>query len=69
VIALAGGALQYVSRSVLEDVAQPLRVLGILLLAIGVGFVLSAVIAFLLSRHLGLMRPGVTGPADHAARG
>ncbi|MGI8671156.1 MAG: hypothetical protein ACR2LU_00955 [Luteitalea sp.] len=69
VIGLAGGALQFVSRSVVEDVAQPLHVLGILLLAIGVGFVLSAVIAFLLSRHLGLMRPGATEPADHAARG
>ncbi|MCC6162301.1 MAG: hypothetical protein IT182_03025 [Acidobacteria bacterium] len=52
----AGVALQFVTRSAIDDVAQPLRVLGVLVTAIGCGFVLSAGIAYALSRKLGLLR-------------
>lgn len=68
VIALGGAALQYVSRTVIEDVAQPLRVFGVLLLALGVGFVLSAALAYLLSRHLGLLGPATAAGPDPTAR-
>ncbi|BCS35363.1 hypothetical protein TBR22_A45900 [Luteitalea sp. TBR-22] len=55
VILALGIALQAVSRGVLEDAAQPLRVLGILATAVGVGFLVSAGLAYGLSRHLGLI--------------
>lgn len=57
VLTLAGGAMQYVSRSMIDEVAQPVYVFGVLVLALGMGFILSAVLAYLLSRHLGLF-PG-----------
>ena len=43
VVALVlGVALQFVSRGVIDDAAQPLRVLGVLVTAIGGGFLISA---------------------------
>jgi hypothetical protein len=53
---LGGGALHFASRSVVVDAAEPVRVLGVLLIAIGAGFLLSAVLSYALSRHLGLLR-------------
>ena len=52
----AGIALQFVARGAIDDVAQPLRVLGVLVTAIGVGFLLSAGISYALSHKLGLLR-------------
>jgi hypothetical protein len=57
VLALAGIGLNWVSRSVQEDIAQPLFVVGVLALAVGVGFVLSAGIAYVMSQRLGLLTP------------
>ena len=55
VLALAGLGLNIVSRYLrVEDVAQPLFVVGVLALALGIGFVISAVVAYLMSRRLGL---------------
>ena len=54
---LGGIALYFVSRSVALDASEPLRVLGVLLLAIGGGFLISAVLSYALSRHLGLLQP------------
>ncbi|WP_396624110.1 hypothetical protein [Luteitalea sp.] len=55
VVLALGIALQAVSRGVAADAAQPLRVLGILATATGVGFIVSAGLAYVLSRHLGLI--------------
>ena len=57
-----GIALQFVSRGVIDDAAQPLRVLGVLVTAIGGGFLISAALSYALSRKLGLLR-GVDAPA------
>ena len=55
VLALAGIGLSWISRQLTDqDVTQPLFVVGVLALAVGLGFVLSAVIAYALSRRLGL---------------
>lgn len=72
VLALAGIGLNYVSGAVIEDIAQPLTVIGVLALALGIGFVLSALVAYVLSRRLGLIdqtpgtppiaNPGATPP-------
>ncbi len=55
VLALAGMGLHFVSRSVGEEIAQSLFVVGVLALAVGIGLVLSAGIAYVLSRRLGLL--------------
>jgi hypothetical protein len=70
-IVLAAGAIGalYVSGNVIEEISQPLFALGILVLALGTGFVVSAGASYVLSRRLGLLEPptsprettGVTG--------
>jgi hypothetical protein len=60
VLAAAGFGLQFVSGSIEKDVSQPLYALGVLAISIGVGFVLSAIVSFVLSRRLGLW----TAPAS-----
>ncbi len=51
---LAGLGLLFVSGRVVDEVSQPLFAIGVLALAIGAGFVVSAAASFLLSRRLGL---------------
>jgi hypothetical protein len=58
VLAAGGLGLLFVSgRLVLDEVAQPLFAVGVLALALGAGFVVSAGASFLLSRRLGLLDP------------
>jgi hypothetical protein len=55
---LGGFGLQWVSRRVdVEELSQGLYVMGTVGSALGVGFILSAVVAYLLSRRLGLVEP------------
>jgi hypothetical protein len=71
VLALGGIGLQYVSKDVIEDAAQPMYAMGVLGLMFGVGFILSAVVAYFLSRRLGLLAaatPSVRTP-EPGARG
>jgi len=65
VLAAAGFGLQLVSNNVEKTVSQPLFAMGILALSIGVGFVISAIVAYILSRKLGLLEPATsTSSAD-----
>jgi hypothetical protein len=64
-LALAGTGLNFVSRSVAEDVAQPLYVVGVLALSVGVGFILSAGIAYVMSQRLGLLNPNPLTSSDN----
>jgi len=64
VFAAAGFGLQYVSRSIEKTVSQPLFAMGVLALSIGIGFVISAIASYVLSRRLGLWE---TAPAADAA--
>ncbi len=57
VVAAGGIGLQIVSARVSEDAVEPLRALGVLGVALGVGFVVSAIISYLISRRLGLIEP------------
>ena len=54
--AFAGTGLWIAKSNVIEEVAQPLQVMATLAIALGLGFVVSAAISFLLSRQLGLIR-------------
>jgi hypothetical protein len=60
VLAAAGFGLQYVSRSIEKTVSQPLFAMGVLALSIGIGFVVSAIVSYVLSRRLGLWETAAT---------
>jgi hypothetical protein len=64
VLAAGGLGLLFVSSRVLDEVAQPLFSIGVLALAVGAGFVVSAGASFVLSRRLGLFAPAVP-PREH----
>jgi hypothetical protein len=55
ILAFVGLGLHMVSRTLIQEIAQPLYVMGALALALGIGFVLSALVAYMLSRRLGLL--------------
>lgn len=57
VLAVGGLGLLFVSRRVIPEVAEALWVFGVLALALGLGFVLSAVVAYMISRRMGLFEP------------
>ncbi len=68
-LATGGLGTLFVSSRVIDEISQPLFALGVLVLALGAGFVVSAAASFILSRRLGLLDPpnapreqtGVTG--------
>jgi hypothetical protein len=55
-VLVAGGiGLVVVSYQVPEEAAQPLHALGVIGVSLGVGFVISAIISYLISQRLGLI--------------
>jgi len=62
VLTMAGAGLWLAKHGILEEAGQAMQVLAILAMALGIGFVLSALASYGLSRQLGL----VNSPADHA---
>ncbi|MEA2162273.1 MAG: hypothetical protein QOK37_400 [Thermoanaerobaculia bacterium] len=65
VLSAAGFGMQFVSNQMPIDVAPVASGLGILVLSVGIGFVLSAIVSFLLSRKLGLV-PAIATSDDAA---
>jgi hypothetical protein len=57
VLAAAGIGLWLAKNGVIDEVAQPLRVVAILAIALGIGFAVSAFASYALSRQLGLLQP------------
>ena len=67
VLAAAGLGLYYVSGRVDQEMVQPLYTLGIFSLFVGIGFIASAALSFVLSKRLGLFdppAPTMTGRQD-----
>lgn len=64
VLFAAGVGLEIVSRQLIYDAAVPIHALGILGMALGIGFILSAIISFMISRHLGLVNRLAEPPAQ-----
>jgi hypothetical protein len=62
VVALGGIGLWLAQQRLIEEVAQPLHVIAMLAIAVGIGFVISAVVSYVLSRQLGLF----DARTDHA---
>lgn len=63
VLAAAGIGLQVAAINVHQDVAQPLFAFGVLGIAVGVGFVVAAIVSTILSRKLGAW-PNATPSAE-----
>lgn len=57
VLAAGGVGLWFAKGAVIEEAAQPLHVVALLAIALGIGFVVSALVAYALSRQLGLLEP------------
>jgi len=64
VLAAAGIGLMFVSGHVSGDAAQPFHAMGILGIALGIGFAISAIISFAISYRLGLV--DLASPAHSA---
>jgi hypothetical protein len=60
VLAAAGTGLWFARFNVVDEAAQPLYVIAILAIALGVGFVVSALLSYGLSRQLGLLNTDST---------
>ena len=70
VLSCTGGGLMVVSRRVVEsDISQFVSVIGVVVMAIGLGFLLSAGGAWLLSKRLGLLSPEGRSSDDATAFG
>jgi hypothetical protein len=62
VLAVSGAGLWLAKNGVIDEAAQVMQVLALLIMALGIGFVLSALAAYALSRQFGLIGTHV----DHA---
>jgi hypothetical protein len=59
VLAAGGFGLWFAKNGVIDEVAQPLQVISILAIALGIGFIASAFASYAMSRQLGLVQPHV----------
>jgi hypothetical protein len=57
VVAVVGLGMLLVTGRVIPEVSEGLWLIGVLALALGLGFVLSAAVSYGLSRRLGLLEP------------
>jgi hypothetical protein len=57
VLIAAGIGFQVISMRLGNDASQPLHALGVLGIALGLGFLVSAIISFVISQRLGLIEP------------
>jgi hypothetical protein len=63
IVALVLGiGLWFIRRTVPDEVAQPILAVGILAISLGLGFVISAGVAYLVSQRLGLFEPPPVSP-------
>jgi hypothetical protein len=68
ILVIGGLGFQYVSRRVIEDVAQGMWTLGVLATAFGLGFIGAGAFSYVMSRRLGLLEPPSPAVRD-AGRG
>ncbi len=62
VLTLAGIGLELVAARAIEDIGQPLSAVGVVVIALGIGFCVSAVLAYMLSKRLGLIGGDAAAP-------
>ena len=66
ILTVAGIGIEIVAARAIEDVSQPLAGIGVVVIALGVGFLVSSALAYMMSRRLGLL---ATVDATTEARG
>jgi hypothetical protein len=69
VLAAGGFGLEIVSGQMPNEIAPVVSGIGILVLSVGVGFVISAIVSFVLARKLGLVPAKPVPPVDEPERG
>jgi hypothetical protein len=57
VLAVVGVGLWLVRNRIFDEISGPLMLVSTLAMALGAGFALSAVVAYMLSLRLGLLEP------------
>jgi hypothetical protein len=62
VLTLAGLGLEVVAARAIEDIGQPLSAVGVVVIALGIGFCVSAFMAYVLSKRLGLIGGAAATP-------
>jgi hypothetical protein len=63
VLTVLGIGIEVVSSNALEEIAPPLAAFGAVVIALGVGFLVSAVLAYVLTRRFGLLNdPNAAAP-------
>jgi small-conductance mechanosensitive channel len=68
VLAVGGLGFQYSSGQLVPEVSQGIWLMGVIALAFGLGFILSGIISYVLSRRMGLLDPLVPpGPSTPSA--
>jgi len=66
VFTVLGAGLFAVSQNSLEEVAAPLGAFGVVIVALGLGFIVSALVAYALTRRFGLLaNPNATASEQH----
>ena len=66
VFTVLGAGLFAVSQNSLEEVAAPLGAFGVVIVALGLGFIVSALLAYALTRRFGLLAdPNAAAPEQH----
>jgi hypothetical protein len=55
VLTVLGLGFEVVAKSAVEEISGPVAAMGAVVIALGVGFLVSAILAYLLSRRFGLM--------------
>jgi hypothetical protein len=68
VLTVLGIGITMVSRRTLEEVAPPLAAIGAVIVALGIGFLISAVLAYMLTRRFRLM-PEAADSTSQGPRG
>ena len=68
VLSVLGVGITIVSRTTLEEVAPPLAAIGAVILALGIGFLISSLLAYMLTRRFRLM-PDQGDAASQESRG
>jgi hypothetical protein len=65
VLTVLGIGITLVSTTTLEEVAPPLAAIGAVIIALGVGFLISAILAYVLTRRFRLMPDQDASPESH----
>jgi hypothetical protein len=65
VLTVLGLGFEVVAKSAVEEISGPVAAMGAVVIALGVGFLVSAILAYLLSKRFGLMNGDAPAHETH----